>query len=1209
MQEKLHFEKLTLNDNTNISVYEDAIDYVFESPDIKNIAISGAYGAGKSSVLATYKKKHPDKKYIHISLAHFKEEYNEDNNITESVLEGKILNQLIHQIPADKIPQTNFKVKQNFTVCDIIKITSIIMLLFLFALLIGFRGQWSSFVMSLNPIICKFLAFTTNQNFIFLLGILATVAFSYAIYILVKAQKNKKLFKRVNLQGNEIEIFEDKEESYFDKYLNEVLYLFENTDADVIVFEDMDRFELNHIFERLREINTLANIQLQKKDKVLRFFYLLRDDVFVSKDRTKFFDYIIPIVPVVDGTNSYDQFIAHLKNNNLLEKFDKKFLQGISLYIDDMRLLKNICNEYLIYYNRLNTIELDCNKMFAIVTYKNLFPRDFSDLQIGKGYVHSLFSHKEEFIKREAENMHNNIDAKKVEISACENELLRDEEELEIIKASKEAEYKKYPFHTENYRTLKKDYEQWVEEVYPIRQDSIKNKKAKKLPRLKMELINLNTSLSKLYSQDLKNIITRENSNEIFHVVSINEVGIKEEFLEIKGSDYFSLLKYLIWNGYIDETYADYMTYFYENSLSRTDKIFLRSVRDKKSKEHSYALKNCELVVSYLSIHDFSQIEILNFDLFTFMIKKMPESKYFDEFICQLKENDNFSFVVEYFSYNENMNEYVSVLNEHWPELFSELLNQNISPEQLRKYLIASICSSSDKEISSINIDGCLTKYISQSKDFLNIEGIDVEKCIRLFEQINVKFVEIDYDVSNKPLFREVYNHSLYELNYNNVKLMLKIIYNEEDERIKRSNCTVIFSKKDSPIYSYVQNNIEEYMNIVVNSDVKVIEDEEDTIVEILNNTDLSVELKKSYIKKISKTISTLVNITQQELWGELLGNNKVCKSVENIYAYYLNFKVFDKTLVNYINSFDTQIDMSQIDISDEIASELFTSCIKAYSLADTKYQEILSSMHRVYNNGFSTEGVPNSKMNILIDNNIIKMSKSALESLRDNYPDSCLRFIKHNIKEYINIMEEDLFSHEELLEILTWDVDEGNKIKLLGFEKEPISIRDVDYSTGVTLYILNNNFDESDIGILYDKYELCDSKIQDFIYGYATQNINTVCEMKKKLPKTLIINILKGEDITSKEKIELFVNQIPYISREEGRLYSETFSVSGYEMVFDSHKKPKFEINDTNTYVLEAFEKAGWIYEFYEDDKKEGYYVIRRNKPTKKKKLDVELL
>ena len=59
------------------------------------------------------------------------------------------------------------------------------------------------------------------------------------------------------------------------------MYLFENADADVIVFEDMDRFNANRIFERLREVNTLANIQLQKEDKkVLRFFYLLRDDIF-----------------------------------------------------------------------------------------------------------------------------------------------------------------------------------------------------------------------------------------------------------------------------------------------------------------------------------------------------------------------------------------------------------------------------------------------------------------------------------------------------------------------------------------------------------------------------------------------------------------------------------------------------------------------------------------------------------------------------------------------------------------------------------------------------------------------------------------------------------------------------------------------------------------------------------------------------------------
>ena len=80
-----------------------------------------------------------------------------------------------------------------------------------------------------------------------------------SVYTVMTHRKN--IFRKLNLNGNEIEIFEESDDSYFDKYLNEVLYLFENADADVIVFEDMDRFNANKIFERLREVNTLANIQ------------------------------------------------------------------------------------------------------------------------------------------------------------------------------------------------------------------------------------------------------------------------------------------------------------------------------------------------------------------------------------------------------------------------------------------------------------------------------------------------------------------------------------------------------------------------------------------------------------------------------------------------------------------------------------------------------------------------------------------------------------------------------------------------------------------------------------------------------------------------------------------------------------------------------------------------------------------------------------
>ena len=83
---KYQFERLTPTDSVDLNVYGEAIDYVFDNPDIKNVAISGAYSAGKSSVLASYKKQHNDKRFLHISLAHFTSPEQEDElEIKESV--------------------------------------------------------------------------------------------------------------------------------------------------------------------------------------------------------------------------------------------------------------------------------------------------------------------------------------------------------------------------------------------------------------------------------------------------------------------------------------------------------------------------------------------------------------------------------------------------------------------------------------------------------------------------------------------------------------------------------------------------------------------------------------------------------------------------------------------------------------------------------------------------------------------------------------------------------------------------------------------------------------------------------------------------------------------------------------------------------------------------------------------------------------------
>ncbi|HFU4420671.1 TPA: hypothetical protein ACGO9Q_002350, partial [Streptococcus suis] len=107
---------------------------------------------------------------------------------------------------------------------------------------------------------------------------------------------------------------------------------------------------------------------------------------FTSQDRTKFFDFIIPIIPVITSSNSGEKLGEILTNLGEAHSVSKTMLKQVAIYIDDMRLAYNICNEFVLYKNNLfsqkendnNKLNLSSDKIFAIIVYKNIFPKDFS---------------------------------------------------------------------------------------------------------------------------------------------------------------------------------------------------------------------------------------------------------------------------------------------------------------------------------------------------------------------------------------------------------------------------------------------------------------------------------------------------------------------------------------------------------------------------------------------------------------------------------------------------------------------------------------------------------------------------------------------------------------------------------------------------------------------------------------------------------------
>ena len=1209
------FKKLTPKTDANLQVYKDAFGFVFSNNDVKNVAISGAYGAGKSSILESYKryestspvKKERKRKYVHISLAHFEDAKAESNGkkdngklSQEALLEGKILNQLIHQIKPSKIPQTHFRVKRTVSIWSIMLHSALCFLFLAFLSHIVFYVSWSDYLNTLPVSWIKDLLLVTLNPFSRLVsGVLASGIGGFLIFSLVKAQTNKNIFRKLNVNGTEIEIFENSEESYFDKYLNEVLYLFEQVDADVIVFEDIDRYDDVKIFERLREVNTLINLQPKRKDKTpLRFFYLLRDDIFVSKDRTKFFDFIIPIVPVVDGSNAYNQFKDHLTENHIFDKFDPKFLQGVSLYVDEMRLLKNICNEFLVYFNRMTeSVDLNYNKMFAMVVYKNLFPRDFCELQLGRGFVAALFSNKSKLIEDEINTANERIEFIKKQQEQQAKEVAKNKAELDLI--FKDKIYQGYRNHGNWAQNLsnndKTEYEKRLQFV---------SSPSREQEKLQNELIECEEKIAKLRSLKLAEIITRENIDRVFALTITNEIGVPILFNDVKTNNYFNLLKYLIRNGYIDESYSDYMTYFYPNTLSNTDKNYLISVTDRVAKEYSYELKAPDLVFESLRNVDFEQEEALNFSLLEYMLRSHPTSDQLSRLIMQIRNSCKYDFLVQYYELDKEKPALVKVINNLWPDFWSLLITKSIFPENLVKdYSVNSLYYSDNTVLESINIDNCLTEYISNDSKYLEIDSPNVFRLIEAFNLLGIKFNSLNYDVSTKNLFCSVYEYSLYALNFSNIKLMLEIMHSLSEEDIRHSNYTHLLKLKNAPIFSYVSKNMEDYVQILLNFCDSDIRDTELAALELINTDKISEQTKQSYITCLSTKISDICSIQDKKMWKHCMCESVIASREQNAFEYYAYMKSIDETLLQFVNEFVTEFVFKSItgtDNRNELVEKFAIALISSNKIDNKHYKQIVNSLAWTYET-FDIAGIDSNKVNLIIDAGIIIMNAKNLHFIRDNYPRHTIKFVRQNIYEYVKITDASLFVFDELIEILSWDIEDELKLTLLNFTDDPITVIDKDYSVAVKLHILKHNRHTADIKWLYQHYNTQPTEIKEYIYPIASENINIILGNEYALCGELYSLLIRDTSINLKSRVELFLTRLEQYNKQNALAELKNIGITEFQTIFEENKRPKFTINETNKAILYAFTKRNWIAGYEEDEKRQGYYKLKRAKNSTK--------
>lgn len=405
---------------TYFSILKKTID---TQPKVANIALAGTYGTGKSSVLRQLAEAY-EGRVVELSLLTLGEQPDatglpDDSNpaaaTTTNRIQKEIVKQLLYQQRPTRAPESRFRRIMRFRwwpelgIAACVSVAAVVI-----ALVAGLD-------VTLQPSIAVTFADRPQGvplSFLLLAVALLTGSITLAIRALVRGRVG---VEKVTAGPATITL-PARSTSFFDEYLDEIIYFFEvNKRRDIVIIEDLDRFDDPHIFEALRSLNGLLNAAQQLDGRNFRFIYAVRDSVFerlgrgattgiddeahaelVRANRTKFFELVVPVVPFITHKNARDLMADLLERRHLV--ISKDLIDLAARHVADMRLIHNIINEYAVFKHRLLDVatpvpELDPDRLFAMILFKNAHMADFEKIRLGSSSLDRLWSFWRVFVR------------------------------------------------------------------------------------------------------------------------------------------------------------------------------------------------------------------------------------------------------------------------------------------------------------------------------------------------------------------------------------------------------------------------------------------------------------------------------------------------------------------------------------------------------------------------------------------------------------------------------------------------------------------------------------------------------------------------------------------------------------------------------------------------------------------------------------------
>nr|WP_300521959.1 ATP-binding protein [Alcanivorax sp.] len=960
-------------------------------------------------------------------------------------IERSILQQMLYGADANKLPLSRFKRIQSPGFLSIFKSLFI---------MVGILALWYVFhhredIIS-GDLFTPF-AFTNWPNLVSI--VLAVIFLWVSLHHFYVASFGLSL-KSISLKDVEIKPAQDDQASILNRHLDEIVYFFQSTRYDLVVIEDIDRFENADIFVTLREINSLVNENAGVK-RTIRFLYALRDDMFANTDRTKFFEFIIPVIPIINTSNSIDMVLAQGKRLDIDGRLDPQFLREVSRYLNDLRLIQNIFNEYAIYVANLETDGesiLDANKLLAILIYKNVYPRDFERLHRGEGNLTEILNRQEEIIALGEATYRKEIAELERRLEVSERQTPSDLRELRQIYAM--ALIEKLPA---NVSGVSYDQRVWIALPNFLKNDVIE--KLVEGPRLfarnlhnhpqQVDISKLQSEVDsqKTYLQRKEEIESKAADNKKKSLRKIRELRSKivslrttklDELLCLntdRVQDLFDnfgengeLARFLILEGHLDDTYYQYTSLFHSGRLSPNDNKFLIQIRAFVTPEPGFPIDNPKEVIAAMRDEDFRQSYVLNVKLVDSLLS--DQSSYSDqvkklfEFISSEFDSCE-DFFNSYYASGRDVSGLLYGLAKNWESLVPTFIASSNNISHVAQ-LISNVPTGLLAKLAGDFEE--LPEFVAEKLPEILVNAPELAP--ERIECLNFEIKDLASITEHSEIVRLMFERGLFELTIPNLEYVYQAILEENDlEPLRAKNFTTIRSTNNKTLMERVERDFGGYLHDILLGLQENSQEDPSAILSVVRHDTLDQDDLHEFLERQTTLLPTLEDVPEK-LRSTLFQLGKIEPTWMNCLDFKEGEGFEEESLIGYLDQDVFRAAILEHPIpSDPDSLPLRKFLVNADSLSDAAYREYVHALPNPFKN--PPEGLEPAKLRILIDEEKVTFTKSSLDALTDHRNLQVL-FVATNIDAYLEDPDNFALDDDFREELLRSKIDNGAKLRIV---------------------------------------------------------------------------------------------------------------------------------------------------------------------------------